>query len=65
METADGKQIGLKLSQRELGSMVGLTRESMNKQLGAWRTGGILTFADGQITIHDYDALVVISEVED
>ena len=65
VESVEGTLIKVKLSQRELGNMVGLTRESMNKQLGVWRGGEILTFADGRITIHDMEALTEISEAED
>lgn len=56
-ETAAGLEIELKLSQRELGNLVGLTRESMNKQLADWRKQGVVSVDDGLITIRDRDAL--------
>ena len=37
----DGVQIGFRLSQRELGAMTGLIRESINKHLKAWRAAGL------------------------
>ncbi len=55
-ETADGICIDLPLSQRELGSFVGLTRESTNKQLVAWRESGLISLKGRLITIRDMDA---------
>ena len=37
--------------------MVGMSRESINKQLGQWRDEGIVAIEDGRITITDLDAL--------
>ncbi len=65
VESVDGTQIPVKLSQRDLGNIIGLTRESLNKQLGVWRDGRILTFDDGKITICDIETLNEISEAED
>ena len=53
----DGLQISLPLSQRELGSMTGLIRESINKHLGLWREAGWLSQAGRTITLHDVAAL--------
>jgi CRP/FNR family transcriptional regulator, cyclic AMP receptor protein len=49
----DGLQIDLQLSQRELGAMTGLTRESINKHLSGWRDEGIIRISDRCITIMD------------
>jgi CRP/FNR family cyclic AMP-dependent transcriptional regulator len=46
-------RVGIRLSQRELGELVGATRESVNKHLRAWRETGILTHDGGYITITD------------
>ena len=54
---ADGLQISLPLSQRELGAMTGLIRESINKHLGLWREAGWLSQAGRMITLHDVSAL--------
>jgi CRP/FNR family transcriptional regulator len=52
-----GLRISLPLSQRELGGMTGLIRESINKHLGLWREAGWLTLTERTITLHDVDAL--------
>ena len=54
---ADGLQISLPLSQRELGGMTGLIRESINKHLGLWREAGWLSQTGRTITLHDVAAL--------
>ena len=51
-KTADGVLIDLKLSQSELGAYIGLSRENVNRQLGAWREGGIIGMREGRIVIH-------------
>lgn len=51
-ETPDGIRIDLKLPQHELGELVGVTRESVNKQLRAWVDRGIVSVDRGFITIH-------------
>jgi CRP-like cAMP-binding protein len=53
----DGVRIGLRLSQRELGAMTGLIRESINKHLKAWRAAGWVELADGAVTLRDERAL--------
>jgi len=50
-------RVGIRLSQRELGELVGATRESINKHLRAWREGGILVHEGGYITITDVAVL--------
>ena len=50
-------RIELKLSQQELGDLVGATRESVNKQLRAWVTDGIVEQSTGKLVILDLDAL--------
>jgi CRP/FNR family transcriptional regulator, cyclic AMP receptor protein len=46
-----GIELGLKLTQQELASMIGATRESVNKQLGAFRDRGIVTVDRQRIII--------------
>jgi CRP-like cAMP-binding protein len=53
----DGVQLHIRLSQQQLANMVGMSRESINKQLGHWRDDGIVAIEDGRITITDLDAL--------
>jgi CRP-like cAMP-binding protein len=49
-------------SQRELASMVGGTRESVNKCLRKWQVGGIVQVSESWITITDRPALEGIAE---
>ncbi len=46
-------RVGIRLSQRELGELIGATRESVNKHLRVWRENRILTHEAGYITIND------------
>ncbi len=56
--TPEGIRIAARLTQGELGNMLGTSRESINKQLARWQREGILEFAQGGVvTIHDMDAL--------
>jgi CRP/FNR family cyclic AMP-dependent transcriptional regulator len=57
VEHPDGIQIGVKLSQQEIGELVGKTREAINKQLRIWSDEGIVSTVDGHIIIRDMDAL--------
>jgi CRP-like cAMP-binding protein len=46
-----GVRIGAKFSDRELANLVASTRESVNKQISAWRKAGILTRDGGYLVI--------------
>ncbi len=48
-----GLRIDFQLSQRELGAMTGLTRESINKHLAQWRDSGWVSLSDRFVTVHD------------
>ena len=52
-----GVRIDIPLSQQQLGSMVGMSRESMNKQLKQWRQEGLIRVEDGRYILTDLDAL--------
>ncbi len=52
-----GLRLGVHLSQRELGALTGLSRETINKQLAAWRDARLIEAAAGQITLLDVEAL--------
>jgi CRP-like cAMP-binding protein len=56
-DTAAGIRLNLNVTQSDIGNLVGMTRESMNKQLGEWREAGIILFERGVVTIKDADAL--------
>lgn len=60
-ETPDGVQIDFRLTQDELGSHVGATRESVNKLLRCWQKEGILVCCQGRITIGELKALCKIA----
>lgn len=57
----NGVEIGLRLSQEELGNLVGASRESVNKQLRAWADAGLLEYRQGAIVIRKVDALFMQS----
>lgn len=50
-ETGRGIHIALKLSQRELGELVGASRESVNRQIGQWEAAGVLRYERGYVTL--------------
>ena len=48
---ATGTRIDLKLSQRDLSNLVASSRESVNKQLRAWRETSVVDIEDGLIVL--------------
>jgi CRP/FNR family cyclic AMP-dependent transcriptional regulator len=54
---AGAPQAKLALSQRELGSMIGGTRESVNRCLREWHRRGVIELDEGWIIIRDREAL--------
>jgi CRP/FNR family cyclic AMP-dependent transcriptional regulator len=57
-----GTQIGVRLSQSELGEIIGATRESVNKTLKKWTKRQVIAMQDRSITILDREALTSLSE---
>jgi CRP-like cAMP-binding protein len=55
-------RIELRLSQRELGGMVGLARENVNRQLREWREEGLIRIDQGCVVIQDMEGLGAIAE---
>jgi CRP-like cAMP-binding protein len=55
--TPDGVKIDMTLTQSDLASLIGATRESTNKALGNLKRGGVIRMEQNQITIVDPDAL--------
>jgi len=53
-----GVRIGVKITQKDLASMIGSTRESINKQLKALRDQGLVRIHGGTIEIPDRERLV-------
>jgi CRP-like cAMP-binding protein len=50
-------RLRMKLSQRELGALVGTSREAVNKQFALWRDNGLISIDKGSITLHSPDQL--------
>lgn len=63
-ETGSGTEIGLKLSQTEIGSLVGTSRESVNKQMRSWEHDGLIVCKKGYITIRRPRELEALSYLE-
>jgi CRP-like cAMP-binding protein len=51
------RPVGVKISQRALGELVGGSRESVNKHLQDWKRSGIIAIEKGAIVIRDVEAL--------
>jgi CRP-like cAMP-binding protein len=58
-------QIMLRLSQQELGELVGATRESVNKHLSDWTRQGYLKLQSGRMVISDIDSVRRLARVTD
>jgi CRP/FNR family transcriptional regulator, cyclic AMP receptor protein len=54
---AEGRSRRVVMTQQQLGTMIGLSRESTNKILRRWEKQGVLTLAKGELTIERKDAL--------
>jgi CRP/FNR family transcriptional regulator, cyclic AMP receptor protein len=59
--TSSGAIDPVRLSQRELGNIVGATRESVNKCLRVWQSAGIIRIENNRIEITKPDALVELT----
>jgi len=57
--------ITLKLSQQELGDLVGATRESVNKHINDWMRQGILLQENGRMIISDIDSVRRLARISD
>lgn len=55
--TERGIRIDIPLSQQQLGNVVGMSRESINKQLRLWHAEGLVEWDHGYYTVLDLDAL--------
>ena len=62
--TRDGQRIDLRLTQTDLGALVGASRESVNKVMGYFRRQGYLSLDErNQITIRNRPALEKLCEM--
>ena len=60
-KTESGTRITLKLSQQDLGNLLGTSRESINKQVRAWQAKGLISVDQGLITLHRPDEIEMLS----
>jgi len=59
-----GLRLDIKLSQQQIGNLIGISRESINKSIVDWTRTGYLSVSSGFITIVDMEALESLSEAE-
>jgi CRP-like cAMP-binding protein len=59
----DGIRLDIKLSQQQIGNLIGISRESINKHLGDWNRAGHLAIKGGLIMIRNRDALERIADL--
>jgi CRP-like cAMP-binding protein len=60
----DGMLLDIKLSQQQLAGLVGISRESVNKQLNEWQRDGLIALTKSIITLRDRAALEEIASAE-
>jgi len=58
-------RISLKLSQQELGDLVGATRESVNKHLSEWTRQGMVRLQGGRMIISDIEGVRRIARIQE
>jgi CRP-like cAMP-binding protein len=58
---SDSTGLRLDLSQSELGAFAGISRENINRQLGAWADVGVVALEQGRVKILDRDVLEEIA----
>ena len=57
-----GTRLDIRLSQQQIGNLVGASRESVNKHLNEWQRGGHLAMEGGCIVIRDQKLLERIAD---
>lgn len=62
VETPEGLQLSINLTQGELARWTHMSRESLNKILNRWSDEGLLVQSRGKITVQDQDRLEEIAE---
>ena len=61
----DGVRLNIKLSQQQIGSLIGASRESVNKHLNDWQRAGHLAMDGGFIVIRDRAILERLGETDE
>jgi len=59
-----GLRLDIRLSQQQIGNLIGISRESTNKYIVDWTRAGYLNVDHGFITIRDRKALEELSQAE-
>jgi CRP-like cAMP-binding protein len=59
-----GLRLDIKLSQQQLGNLIGISRESINKYIVEWTRSGFLSVNNSVITITDRQTLEDLAEAE-
>ena len=63
-QEAKGLKIDIRLSQQQIGNLIGVSRESTNKCIVEWTRTGHLSLAHGYITITDPGTLEELADAE-
>ena len=63
-DETDGTRLDIKLSQQQLGNLIGASRESVNKHIVDWTRTGYLAMKSGCIVIRDREALEELANAE-
>jgi len=56
-QCSDNASVGVRISQQLLASMIGTSREAVNKQLNEWKDEGVIELKRGWITLLDRERL--------
>ncbi|MEM9122544.1 MAG: Crp/Fnr family transcriptional regulator [Pseudomonadota bacterium] len=60
-DTEEGLVLDIKLTQKDVGTLIATSRESVSKQLTRWQEQDILTMKAGRITIKDIDFIETLA----
>ena len=63
-QEAGGLRLDIKLSQQQIGNLIGISRESINKYIVEWTRADVLAVHNGMITIIDRAALEHLCEAD-
>lgn len=63
-EEPGGMRLDIRLSQQQIGNLIGISRESINKYIVEWSRAGHLAIKNGFITITNRDTLESLAEAE-
>jgi CRP-like cAMP-binding protein len=63
-QEAAGLRLDIKLSQQQIGNLIGISRESINKHIVDWTRAHYLEMHNGYITITDLAALESLSQAD-